>query len=189
VTERATATAGRNAESAAGQRGQRSGGYLLRRQCACGDHSNGGTCEACSEKKRKIQAKLAVGYTDSPQEHEADRVAEQVMSAPAHSSVRPAAPHIQRHAETASDEGGQAAPSSVEQTLQRSGRPLSPSVRQDMERGFGADFSAVRIHSDRAAADSARDVGAHAYTVGRDVVFGSGRYAPETAHGRRLLAH
>ena len=162
--------------------------YVLRRQCACGNHSSGGTCDACSDKKRKLQTKLAVGSTDSPQEAEADRVADQIMSAPAHSPVRPAAPRIQRHADSA-DEGGQTAPPSVDHTLQSSGSPLSPPVRRDMERSFGTDFSAVRIHSDGAAAESARDVGAHAYTVGRDVVFGSGRYAPETSHGRRLLAH
>jgi hypothetical protein len=47
----------------------------------------------------------------------------------------------------------------------------------------------VRIHDDKPAARSAEAVGAHAYTVGRDVVFGAGRYAPHTAAGHALLAH
>ena len=45
------------------------------------------------------------------------------------------------------------------------------------------------MHTDARAAESALDVGAEAYTVGRDVVFGPGRYSPSTSAGRRLLAH
>jgi hypothetical protein len=58
-----------------------------------------------------------------------------------------------------------------------------------MEPRFGRDFSHVRIHRDAQAASSARAVDAHAYTVGRDIVFGRDQYAPETEFGRRLLAH
>jgi len=58
-----------------------------------------------------------------------------------------------------------------------------------MEPRFGQDFSRVRVHTDAKAAESARAVDALAYTVGRDVVFGEGLYAPGKASGRRLLAH
>jgi len=58
-----------------------------------------------------------------------------------------------------------------------------------MEPRFGHDFTNVRVHSDPSAAESARAVGALAYTVGRDVVFGSGQYAPQVGRGRELLAH
>ncbi len=58
-----------------------------------------------------------------------------------------------------------------------------------MEPRFGRDFSQVRVHDDGRAAHSAKAVGALAYTVGNNVVFGSGQYAPETPHGRELLAH
>jgi hypothetical protein len=58
-----------------------------------------------------------------------------------------------------------------------------------MEYAFGADFSGVRVHTDPAAAASARSIGALAFTSGSDVVFDSGRYAPGTSEGRRLLAH
>jgi hypothetical protein len=51
------------------------------------------------------------------------------------------------------------------------------------------DFSMVRIHHDSRAAASADEVNARAYTVGPDIVFGRGQYAPGTAAGRRLLAH
>ena len=58
-----------------------------------------------------------------------------------------------------------------------------------MEQRFGQDFSQVRVHSDGAAEQSARDVNAHAYTAGHDIVFGESRFAPETRVGLRLLAH
>jgi hypothetical protein len=55
--------------------------------------------------------------------------------------------------------------------------------------GTGYDFSGVRIHTDGKAAESARAVNALAYTVGRDIVFGVGRFAPGTREGQRLIAH
>jgi hypothetical protein len=58
-----------------------------------------------------------------------------------------------------------------------------------MEERFGHDFSRVRIHDDARAAASAHAVGALAYTVGGDIVFGIGRYAPDTPDGRSLLTH
>jgi hypothetical protein len=80
-------------------------------------------------------------------------------------------------------------PSIVHEVLRSPGQPLDASTREFMESHFNHDFSHVRMHADRRAADSARAVNALAYTVGRDVVFGSGRYAPGTSEGRRLLAH
>ena len=58
-----------------------------------------------------------------------------------------------------------------------------------MEPRFGHDFSRVRVHTGARAAESAQAVSALAYTVGRDVVFGAGQYAPATARGAGLLAH
>ena len=69
------------------------------------------------------------------------------------------------------------------------GRPMPAELRQDMEQGFGHDFSGVRIHTDTSAEKSARDVKAHAYTVEKGIVFGGGRFALETQEGRHLLAH
>ncbi len=58
-----------------------------------------------------------------------------------------------------------------------------------MEPRFGFDFSHVRVHADDKAAESSRMLGARAYTVGHDVVFADGQYAPDTPAGKRLLAH
>jgi uncharacterized protein DUF4157/putative peptidoglycan binding protein len=73
--------------------------------------------------------------------------------------------------------------------LPGSGQPLPESVRASFEPRFGCDFSQVRIHTGARATESARAVSARAYTVGQDVVFGAGQYAPGTAAGQRLLAH
>src|SRR6266508_239241 len=73
--------------------------------------------------------------------------------------------------------------------LQGGGAPLPASVRNFFEPRFGHDFSQVRIHTYGAAAESAREVNAMAYTMGRDIVFGQGHYAPDAPDGRRLLAH
>ena len=69
------------------------------------------------------------------------------------------------------------------------GRALDPAVRQRLGAAYGFDFASVRVHTDVAAARSAAELGAVAYTLGRDVVFGQNRYAPGTAAGDRLIAH
>lgn len=58
-----------------------------------------------------------------------------------------------------------------------------------MESRFGHDFNRVRVHTDHVASRSAEAVAAQAYTVGSDIVFGAGRYAPASRDGQRLLAH
>ncbi|MEM9332138.1 MAG: DUF4157 domain-containing protein [Pseudomonadota bacterium] len=69
------------------------------------------------------------------------------------------------------------------------GKPLTSSVRQNMEHGLGTQLGDVRLHQGAKAAKAARDVGARAFTVGRDVFFGAGQYQPATIGGQRLLAH
>lgn len=69
------------------------------------------------------------------------------------------------------------------------GQPLSEPTRSAFESRFGYRFADVRVHTDTAAQHSAREMNARAYTVGRDIVFGSGEYDPSTSQGRHLLAH
>jgi hypothetical protein len=80
-------------------------------------------------------------------------------------------------------------PPIVHEVLRSPGQPLDAATRVFMESRFGHDFSQVRVHTDAAAAKSARAVNALAYTIGRDVVFGAGQYAPKTNTGQQLLAH
>jgi Domain of unknown function (DUF4157) len=80
-------------------------------------------------------------------------------------------------------------PPIVNEVLRSPGQRLDATTRAFMEPRFGSDFSHVRIHSNEVAGRSAREVSAQAYTVGKDIVFGSGRFAPETPEGRHLLSH
>lgn len=79
------------------------------------------------------------------------------------------------------------------ETRRASGRTATAeqtvSAEQAVSAARGYDLSRVRVHTDARAAESARSLGAAAYTVGHDVVFGSGQYAPATHVGRALLAH
>jgi hypothetical protein len=166
-------------------------GLVLQRKCACGVGASGltGECAECSRKKMVgLQTKLRVNEPADAYEQEADRVAEQVLAQPAHPDVSSAAPRIQRYAGQSSGQMA-AAPASVDRALASPGRPLEAALRQDMEQRFGQDFSKVRVHSGAAAGQSAQDVNAQAYTVGQDIVFGAGRFAPTAREGRRLIAH
>jgi len=69
------------------------------------------------------------------------------------------------------------------------GRPPASSVRQAVESQVGVDLSPVRVHTGARAAQAAESLQAHAFTMGRDVVFGHAQYQPATASGRALLAH
>jgi len=69
------------------------------------------------------------------------------------------------------------------------GSALAPDVRTDMESRLGQDFGDVKVHTDAAAHDSATSVGAHAYTVGSNVVFQRDAYDPSSQAGRTTLAH
>jgi hypothetical protein len=151
-----------------------------------------------------IQAKLTVGAANDPFEREADRVADSVMrvlgragaaaNMPATDGLDPTS--ISRHAGHAGHDHGPAevgfAGGSISDELSTrirsssGGRPLDDSVRQRMESGFGADFSAVRIHANSAL--PAR-IAADAFTVGRSIHFAEGRYDPSSSAGQHLLAH
>jgi Domain of unknown function (DUF4157)/HNH/ENDO VII superfamily nuclease with conserved GHE residues len=166
-------------------------GGILQRKCEeCGQHTiAGGECGECGKKKVGLQRKLTIGASNDPLELEADRVADQVMSAPANSAISHSSPRIQRFTGQASGQTDMVAPGSVDRVLSSPGRPLDPALRQDMGQRFGHDFSRVRIHTDGAAARSAQDVNANAYTVGHNIVFGDGQFEPGTHRGRRLVAH
>jgi hypothetical protein len=97
-------------------------------------------------------------------------------------------PFAQRSAEPGADEVPVARPQ-PEAVLQTSGQPLGDTTRSAMESQLGHDFSQVRVHTDAAAARSARSLSAVAYTAGDHIVFGTGQYAPSTAAGARILAH
>lgn len=125
---------------------------------------------------------LALGHEDDSAERNADRIAELALSddrSGRRSGVTDSAVH----------RPSAIAPPVVDAVVDSPGRPLDGSARAYFEPRFGIDLSTVRIHDDAAAAESARAVGAHAYTVADHIAFADGRYAPSTERGRQLIAH
>jgi HEAT repeat protein len=156
-----------------------------------------------------LQRKLTIGQVNDPLEHEADRVADQMMHIPASDlSVTKAAPQLsprcacgggcpkcieeQGHSKEAGgmvEAAAGEAPAIVHQVLRSPGQPLDTSSRAYFEPRFGQDFSWVQIHTGVPAERSARAVAGNAYTVGNHIVFGAGQFAPGTNKGRWLIAH
>lgn len=155
-----------------------------------------------------MQPKLVIDRPQDSYEQEADRVSEQIM--------RMSEPRLQRNCACGSTQGsteeckecgkqrlslqrtsldaahqvdGGYAPPIVQDVLRSPAVSLDPQTRAFMERHFGHDFSRVRIHADAGASQAADAVQAQAFTVGSDIVFGSGKFATSTPDGRKLLAH
>lgn len=66
------------------------------------------------------------------------------------------------------------------------GAPLPDDVQENMGKAFGRDFSQVRVHSNASAAATG---GAKAHTIGQNILFAPGQYAPGSSHGNKLIAH
>ena len=73
--------------------------------------------------------------------------------------------------------------------LNHGGSPLPQATQAFFEPRFGTDFSQVRVQTGSRAAETARSINARAFTVGRNIAFGPGQFAPESPAGSRLLAH
>jgi hypothetical protein len=147
--------------------------------CACG-----GGCPRCQKKSA-----LPVSQPGDPAEREADRIADAVMRTSQTNTVRDvASPQVMRRANTTAT-NSDAAPAEVREALQETGQPLDMPTRQFFEPRLGHDLSDVRVHTGAKADASARAINAHAYTFGRNVVFGNGKYNPGATAGRHLLAH
>lgn len=131
-------------------------GRLLQRKCACGTHTGGtGQCAACA----RTDGSSPLGIASAEQAIEPQRPS----TGAAHASVS-------RDASTASS-GPQAdfAQLPVSDPA-ASGSPLP--FLGIIQKSFGRhDVSAVRAHTDRAAAVSARSLGAEAFASGLDVTF------------------
>lgn len=139
-----------------------------------------------------MQRKLAINQPGDPYEQEADWVAEHVMRMPEtemlSQSSQVGSPRVQRRV-TGGSTDVMEVPPSVHDILNSPGQSLDATTRAFFEPRFGHDFSRVRVYAGERAGESARDVNAHAYTVGHHIVFGTGSYSPFTTEGRQLLAH
>jgi hypothetical protein len=152
-----------------------------------------------------VQPKLVIGSVDDPLEREADRIADQVIRMPdSDLAVSAAGPKISRKCASCEEDDSTLrskpagmpltdsqidASAAVQQAIRLPGQPIDRKTLDFFEPRMGWDFSSVRIHLGTAAEASAQTVGARAYTVGTQIVFGAGAYAPGSDIGRRLLAH
>lgn len=162
----------------------------VQRTCGCG--GNGANADLL--RREVIQPRLSISAPGDALELEANRAADEVMRMPA----RPARPptlsqlttsvSVGRSCDTCASAEGDLA-SVVARATAGGGQALDESAREFMEPRFGRDFTDVRVHTSNAAAESARAMDALAYTVGNDIVFAAGQYAPHTEPGRRLIAH
>ena len=69
------------------------------------------------------------------------------------------------------------------------GQPLDDAAQTNMSETLGQDLSAVRVHTSPEADALNRDLGAKAFTTGRDIFFSEGAYEPHSTGGQELLAH
>jgi len=143
-----------------------------------------------------------VGQANDPLEDKVDRVADQVMRIP-EPQTTVVSPQISRKYSSCEEEEGKQlrgkpaasgsaagdAPAAVTALLQSPGQPLEVGAHESLEPRLGHDLSDVGIHTGPLASRSAEAITARACTVGRNVVFRHGEYAPDTTDGRRLLAH
>lgn len=165
-----------------------------------------------------IQAKLTLGPAGDKYEQEADRNAKQVMNSLSASAptvqrheqddevmqAKPLADGISRiqRAEMEEEdelqakplhglEGGEVDPDVAQsiESAKAGGAHLNDGVRTSMERGFGADFSGVRVHTGGQADALNRSLNARAFTSGNDIFFGQGQYSPDSNAGQELIAH
>ena len=181
---------------------------ILQRKCAsCGNHTvAGGKCEDCKDKNGILQRKSSNNSEQSevpPIIHEVlnssgqpldkttraffePRFAHNFSSIPISSASRQLSQSSLTIGEP-TDVYEQEADRIADSVMQKDGNEKKSSTNKQQDGKF--DLSHVRIHTDARAAESARVVNARAYTVGNNIVFGAGQFAPGSYKGRRLIAH
>ena len=139
----------------------------------------------------RIQTQLRVSSPGDAAEQEAQEVGRRIARMP-----EPASPAPIRRAQAGAVQRRAIAPTMAGPDVvaglhgsRSSGAPLPRSVRNFMEPRFGADFGAVRVHTDAQAVSLSNQLSAHAFTIGHDVYFNKGQFQPETTEGRELIAH
>ena len=139
---------------------------------------SGGSCSSCSPEEEQNLQRKSLSTQITPLQRQANVEEKEEEDAILHTK-------------TVSGKSATASPAVEIQIkgMNGGGAPLPQSTRSFFEPRFGRDLSDVRVHTDARAADSAESVNALAYTLGRNVVFGAGQFAPTTTAGQKLLAH
>jgi hypothetical protein len=69
------------------------------------------------------------------------------------------------------------------------GQPVDEAAQQRMTAATGHDLSDVKVHTSAEADTLNHELGAKAFTTGRDIYFREGEYNPHSAEGQELLSH
>jgi hypothetical protein len=172
------------------------------------DSSNSGPAVSLG----RIQRQVAVGEADNAHEKEADVAAERVNAGEPAGDITPVGPQSGAPPSPAGDEAASLADTSgplqrqAEETAPApaatngketataepdtaGGAPISAPVREQMESGFSADLSGVRVHNDSKAESKSAELNARAFTYGNHIFFNKGEYNPGTPQGNQLIAH
>lgn len=176
----------------------KSSNAVLQRKCGC--ESAGGAKGTCAECDKKRLSMRRSAYSESRTDASSDvpQIVHDAMGASGHplddatrAFMEPRFGHVSRrlgNSEPAPSRLTVGPPNDVfEQEADDSAKRVLQAPASS--ESIGHDFSRVRVHTDGAATESARALGANAYTVGEDIFFGAGQYAPHTTSGRQLLAH
>ncbi len=167
--------------------------------------------EASSQFSGRSSSGLRVGAVSDSAEREADAAAEVALSRLASGTAsgvardereandepiqtalaRSARPEMSAERPSVGAEGGMAPPDTAAaiESARGRGRPLPAPVRRDMESAFGANFGAVRVHTDEPAHALSADLGARAFTTGSDIFFARKEFDTSSARGKHVLAH
>ena len=147
-----------------------------------------GTAEQRMEGDKLIQEKPEIQRMENPEEEMVSKKEGEEEEGMIHKMDEEEEGAVQ----TKSNTSNQTASSGLSQQLKSKtgrGRSLSKNTKGEMESSFGTDFSDVTIHTDTDAVKMNKELGAQAFTHGKDVYFNSGKYNPESSEGKRLLAH
>jgi len=153
-----------------------------------------------------IQRKLNVGEEDDEFEREADKNADRVMRMPEDGYLQRKCQECEKEEKlrrlptsespTSFAQSHTAGPSAVGKGLSNAiqssrgrGQSLDRSTQSFMNSRMGAEFSGVNVHTDTEATQLNRQLHSRAFTIGSDIYFNEGQYKPESASGKRLLAH
>jgi hypothetical protein len=180
---------------------------VMQRQCACGNHSRGAAeCAQCRNIHDGILQRHPISYqTGGTLNADVPAIVREVLNSPGQpldaetrrfmeSRFHRDLAHVPVHNQLSNNPQASLRTSEpgvpFEQKADRVAEQVTrPQVLPLAQGRSGDGFSSVRVHTDAKAQESARYMNALAYTVGNDVVFGAGHYAPDTPAGNRLLAH
>jgi len=141
-------------------------------------------CDGC-EKEDKVQRMPEKKEEEKVQRSPEKKEEEKVMK----KEEKKEEEKIQKKETASASPASPSSAASYISSIQGKGQPMPESTQSFYESRMGGDFSNVKIHTDKEAAESAKDLQAEAYAYGNHIVFNEGKYQPESAEGKKLLAH